>query len=80
MNTVKITFNADSDFKQMLESIKQQYHFHSISNVIKNAVKEYKYQLELEELHNAVKLADNDPELSAILYEDLETGDLIDEA
>ncbi len=43
-------------------------------------MKEYKYRLELEQWHNAVKLADNDSKLSSILYEDLETGDLDDES
>ncbi|WP_104721457.1 hypothetical protein [Helicobacter mesocricetorum] len=80
MDTVKITFNADRDFKQMLDDIKRDYGLKSISNIIKDAVKEYKYRLELEQWHNAVKLADNDSKLSSILYEDLETGDLDDES
>lgn len=79
MNAVKITFSADMEFKQMLDEIRREYNLKSFSSIIKEAVKEYKYRLELERWHNAVKLVDNDPELSSILYEDLETGDLEDE-
>lgn len=76
MEAVKITFNADSDFRQMLDEIKRDYGIKSISEIIRKAVREYKYKLELENWHNAIKIADNDPELSSILYEDLETGEL----
>lgn len=76
MEAVKITFNADSDFRQMLDEIKRDYGIKSISEIIRKAVREYKYKLELENWHNAIKIADNDPKLSSILYEDLETGEL----
>ncbi|KPH56400.1 hypothetical protein BA919_08770 [Helicobacter pullorum] len=76
MEAVKITFNADSDFRQMLDEIKRDYGMKSVSEIIRKAVREYKYKLELENWHNAIKIADNDPELSSILYEDLETGEL----
>ena len=76
MEAVKITFNADSDFRQMLDEIKRDYGIKSVSEIIRKAVREYKYKLELENWHNAIKIADNDPELSSILYEDLETGEL----
>ena len=76
MEAVKITFNADSDFRQMLDEIKRDYGMKSVSGIIRKGVREYKYKLELENWHNAIKIADNDPELSSILYEDLETGEL----
>ena len=76
MEAVKITFNADSDFRQMLDEIMRDYGMKSVSEIIRKAVREYKYKLELENWHNAIKIADNDPELSSILYEDLETGEL----
>ena len=76
MEAVKITFNADSDFRQMLDEIKRDCGMKSVSEIIRKAVREYKYKLELENWHNAIKIADNDPELSSILYEDLETGEL----
>ena len=76
MEAVKITVNADSDFRQMLDEIKRDYGMKSVSEIIRKAVREYKYKLELENWHNAIKIADNDPELSSILYEDLETGEL----
>ena len=76
MEAVKITFNADSDFRQMLDEIKRDYGMKSVSEIIRKAVREYKYKLELENWHNAIKIAYNDPELSSILYEDLETGEL----
>ena len=76
MEAVKITFNPDSDFRQMLDEIKRDYGMKSVSEIIRKAVREYKYKLELENWHNAIKIADNDPELSSILYEDLETGEL----
>ena len=76
MEAVKITFNADSDFRQMLDEIKRDYGMKSVSEIIRKAVREYKYKLELENWHNAIKIADNDHELSSILYEDLETGEL----
>ena len=76
MEAVKITFNADSDFRQMLDEIKRDYGMKSVSEIIRKAVREYKYKLELENWHNAIKIADNDPELSSILYEDLETWEL----
>ena len=75
MEAVKITFNADSDFRQMLDEIKRDYGMKSVSEIIRKAVREYKYKLELENWHNAIKIVDNDPKLSSILYEDLETGE-----
>lgn len=77
MGAVKITFNADSDFRQMLDEIKRDYGIKSVSEIIRKAVREYKYKLELENWHNAIKIVDNDPKLSSILYEDLETGELL---
>ena len=77
MEAVKITFNADSDFRQMLDEIKRDYGMESVSEIIRKAVREYKYKLELENWHNAIKIVDNDPKLSSILYEDLETGELL---
>ncbi|ECQ5494647.1 ribbon-helix-helix protein, CopG family [Campylobacter coli] len=77
MEAVKITFNADSDFRQMLDEIKRDYGMKSVSEIIRKAVREYKYKLELENWHNAIKIVDNDPKLSSILYEDLETGELL---
>ncbi|EEQ62610.1 ribbon-helix-helix protein, CopG family [Campylobacter coli] len=77
MEAVKITFNADSDFRQMLDEIKRDYGIKSVSEIIRKAVREYKYKLELENWHNAIKIVDNDPKLSSILYEDLETGELL---
>ena len=77
MEAVKITFNADSDFRQMLDEIKRDYGMKSVSEIIRKAVREYKYKLELENWHNAIKSVDNDPKLSSILYEDLETGELL---
>ena len=77
MEAVKITFNADSDFRQMLDEIKRDYGMKSVSEIIRKAVREYKYKLELENWHNAIKIVDNDPKLSPILYEDLETGELL---
>ena len=77
MEAVKITFNADSDFRQMLYEIKRDYGIKSVSEIIRKAVREYKYKLELENWHNAIKIVDNDPKLSSILYEDLETGELL---
>ena len=76
MEAVKITFNADSDFRQVLDEIKRDYGMKSVSEIIRKAVWEYQYKLELENWHNAINIADNDPELSSILYEDLETGEL----
>ena len=75
MEAVKITFNADSDFRQMLDEIKRDYGMKSVSEIIRKAVREYKYKLELENWHNAIKIVDNDAKLSSILYEDLETGE-----
>lgn len=77
MEAVKITFNADSDFRQMLDEIKRDYGIKSVSEIIRKAVREYKYKLELENWYNAIKIVDNDPKLSSILYEDLETGELL---
>ena len=77
MEAVKITFNEDSDFRQMLDEIKRDYGIKSVSEIIRKAVREYKYKLELENWHNAIKIVDNDPKLSSILYEDLETGELL---
>lgn len=77
MEAVKITFNADSDFRQMLDEIKRDYGMKSVSEIIRKAVREYKYKLELENWYNAIKIVDNDPKLSSILYEDLETGELL---
>lgn len=77
MEAVKITFNADSDFRQMLDEIKRDYGMKSVSEIIRKAVREYKYKLELENWHNAIKIVDNDPKLSSILYKDLETGELL---
>lgn len=77
MEAVKITFNADSDFRQMLDEIKRDYGIKSVSEIIRKAVREYKYKLELENWHNAIKIVDNDPKLSSILYKDLETGELL---
>lgn len=77
MEAVKITFNADSDFRQMLDEIKRDYGMKSVSEIIRKAVREYKYKLELENWHDAIKIVDNDPKLSSILYEDLETGELL---
>ena len=77
MEAVKITFNADSDFRQMLDEIKRDYGMKSVSEIIRKAVREYKYKLELENWHNAIKIVDNDPKLSSIRYEDLETGELL---
>ena len=77
MEAVKITFNADSDFRQVLDEIKRDYGIKSVSEIIRKAVREYKYKLELENWHNAIKIVDNDPKLSSILYEDLETGELL---
>ena len=77
MEAVKITFNADSDFRQMLDEIKRDYGIKSVSQIIRKTVREYKYKLELENWHNAIKIVDNDPKLSYILYEDLETGELL---
>ena len=77
MEAVKITFNADSDFRQMLDEIKRDYGIKSVSEIIRKAVREYKYKLELENWHNAIKFVDNDPKLSSILYEELETGELL---
>ncbi|ELT5464959.1 ribbon-helix-helix protein, CopG family [Campylobacter coli] len=77
MEAVKITFNTDSDFRQMLDEIKRDYGMKSVSEIIRKAVREYKYKLELENWHNAIKIVDNDPKLSSILYEDLETGELL---
>ena len=61
MEAVKITFNADSDFRQMLDEIKRDYGMKSVSEIIRKAVREYKYKLELENWHNAIKIVDNDP-------------------
>lgn len=77
MEAVKITFNADSDFRQMLDEIKRDYGMKSVSEIIRKAVREYKYKLELENWHNAIKIVNNDPKLNSILYEDLETGELL---
>lgn len=61
----------------MLDEIKRDYGMKSVSEIIRKAVREYKYKLELENWHNAIKIVDNDPKLSSILYEDLETGELL---
>lgn len=61
----------------MLDEIKRDYGIKSVSEIIRKAVREYKYKLELENWHNAIKIVDNDPKLSSILYEDLETGELL---
>ncbi|EAI7507384.1 hypothetical protein BA184_02850 [Helicobacter pullorum] len=61
----------------MLDEIKRDYGMKSVSEIIRKAVREYKYKLELENWHNAIKIVDNDPKLNSILYEDLETGELL---
>ena len=40
MEAVKITFNADSDFRQMLDEIKRDYGMKSVSEIIRKAVRE----------------------------------------
>ncbi|EGD0126149.1 ribbon-helix-helix protein, CopG family [Campylobacter coli] len=61
----------------MLDEIKRDYGMKSVSEIIRKAVREYKYKLELENWHNAIKIVNNDPKLNSILYEDLETGELL---
>ena len=61
----------------MLDEIKRDYGMKSVTEIIRKAVREYKYKLELENWHNAIKIVDNDPKLNSILYEDLETGELL---
>ena len=61
----------------MLDEIKRDYGMKSVSEIIRKAVREYKYKLELENWHNAIKIVDNDPKLNSILYDDLETGELL---
>ncbi|CUU89780.1 Uncharacterised protein [Campylobacter hyointestinalis subsp. hyointestinalis] len=75
-NTVKITFSADAKLKQTLDELKKDFGLKSISSIITEAVEEFKHKKEMENWRNAMKKADNDPELVTLLYEDLEIGDL----
>ncbi|OCR99070.1 hypothetical protein A9K75_08645 [Campylobacter fetus subsp. testudinum] len=75
-NTVKITFSADVKLRKTLDELKKDFGLKSISSIITEAVEEFKHKKEMENWRNAIKKADEDPQLTALLYEDLEVGDL----